>query len=111
MSEAVIVIFILVIISCLYLISGSGGGGGGCKIKPPTTKPRPPAPPSRYVSRKEYSWLDMDAEYFALEDLDRTPVKIKWIKNGIVQFESENNSHCLTCGVDSLSQYVTIIKK
>ena len=81
-------------------------------IKPPTTKTRPPKPPSQYVfSSKGYGWIDMDAEYFMLEDPERTPLKIKQIKKGVVRLESSNNSHHITCGIGNLNEYVSVFKK
>lgn len=94
--------------SPLQLSKCTNGG-----VKPLPTTPRPPAPPPQQPMKynKMLIWLDMDAEYFALEDTSRTPMKIKWVKDGLVRLESNDLSHMFTGNLDAIHEYVTIISE
>lgn len=59
------------------------------------------------LEHKEPIWFDVDARYYSLEDIDKTPMNVKWIKDGDIRLESENNSHCYTGSFNGIETWLT----
>lgn len=61
------------------------------------------------LKRVDHVWFDMDSQYYALEDTDRTPMNVKWIKDGVIRLESEDENHVLTGLFSNIEKWATKI--
>lgn len=56
-----------------------------------------------------HTWFDVDAQYYYLNDPERTPMNVKWIDDGVVKLESESGSHVCTSLLNGINNVITII--
>lgn len=59
--------------------------------------------------QREPVWFDMDAQYYSLDDVDKTPMNVKWIKDGVIRLESEDEGHVVTGIFDGIEKSITKI--
>lgn len=56
------------------------------------------------------TWFDPDAQYYYLDDKERTVMNVKLIDRGVVKLESESGSHKYHGSLQGINQLLSIVK-
>lgn len=56
--------------------------------------------------RIDHVWFDVDAKYYNLGDTDKTPMVVKWIKDGDIRLESECGDNIFSGSLNGIEDWI-----